>query len=289
MVSSRNLQLKERLKQPEILVAPGAADALVAKIIEKSGFEAVYVTGGGVSYTTLGMPDMGFITMTEMVQKAAYIVEAVNIPVVADIDTGYGNALNVIRTVKEFEKAGVSCVQIEDQVFPKRCGHLAGKEIVPKEEMIAKIKAAVDSRLDEDLMIMARTDAIAIEGLDKAIERAIAYQEAGADIIFVEAPRTVEEMKKITSSLSVPLLANMVEGGKTPLLSAKELEDIGYSIVIYPNAAIRVIAKAVSELMMELREKGTTRDYISNMFLFDKLYELVDVDEVRSWEKKYQV
>ncbi len=288
-MNPRNLQLKERLKQPEILVAPGAADALVAKIIEKSGFEAVYVTGGGVSYTTLGMPDMGFITMTEMVQKAAYIVEAVNIPVVADIDTGYGNALNVIRTVKEFEKAGVSCVQIEDQVFPKRCGHLAGKEIVPKEEMIAKIKAAVDSRLDEDLMIMARTDAIAIEGLDKAIERAIAYQEAGADIIFVEAPRTVEEMKKITSSLSVPLLANMVEGGKTPLLSAKELEDIGYSIVIYPNAAIRVIAKAVSELMMELREKGTTRDYISNMFLFDKLYELVDVDEVRSWEKKYQV
>ena len=286
-MNERNKILKERLTKKEILVVPGAADALIAKIIEKNDFEAVYVTGGGVSYSTLGMPDMGFITMSEMVQRTACIAEAVNIPVITDIDTGYGNILNVVRTIKEFEKAGVSCVQIEDQVFPKRCGHLDGKELVSKEEMVAKIKACVDTRIDDNFMIMARADAIAVEGIDKAIERAVAYQEAGADIAFVEATRTVEDMKKVTGALDIPLLANMVEGGKTPLMPAKELENIGYDIVIYPNSAIRVIAKAVFELMKELKEKGTTRDYTSNMFLFDKIYGLVDVDQVREWETKY--
>ncbi len=287
-MNSRNKRLKELLERPEILVAPGAADALVAKIIEKNGFEAVYMTGGGISYTTLGMPDMGFLTMTEMVQKAAYMSEAVDIPIISDIDTGYGNTLNVIRTIREFERAGVSAVQLEDQVFPKRCGHLAGKEIVPQAEMIAKIKAAVDTRVDDNFMIMARTDAIAVDGIDAALERAVAYQEAGADIIFIEAPQTVEDMKKITGAVSVYTVANMVEGGKTPLLPAGELQEIGYDLVIFPNAAVRVLAKAVSGLMQELKSTGTTNGHIDKMFLFDKLYEQVDVDKVRAWEEKYK-
>lgn len=287
-MNPRNLILKERLQKSEILVAPGTPDALVAKIIEKNGFEAVYISGAGVSYTTLGLPDMGFITATEMIQKAAYIAEAVNIPVISDADTGYGNSINVIRTVKEFERAGVSAIQLEDQVMPKRCGHMAGKEIVSKEEMVGKIKAAVDTRIDSNFLIMARTDAIAISGIEEAIERGLAYQEAGADILFIEAPKNDEEMKKITTSFRVPVIANMVEGGKTPLMSAKELQEIGYDLVIFPNAATRVIAKAVSDLMQEIKAKGTTREYISEMFLFDKLNSLLDRQMVQEWEDKYK-
>lgn len=286
-MNKRSARLKERLQQSKILIAPGAPDALVAKIIEKNGFEAVYLTGAGVSYTTLGLPDMGFITMSEMVQKAASIVEAVDIPVISDADTGYGNPLNVIRTVKEFERAGVSAIQLEDQVFPKRCGHLAGKEIIPQEEMVIKIKAAVDTRVDPNFQIIARTDALAVRGLVEAIERSIAYQEAGADILFVEAPQSVAEMKKITSSFSVPLVANMVEGGKTPLLTAQELEEIGYDLVIFPGAAVRVIAKAVADLMQEIKNKGTTKHYTNNMYLFERLNNLVDRERVRVWEEKY--
>ena len=286
-MNKRSARLKERLQQSKILIAPGAPDALVAKIIEKNGFEAVYLTGAGVSYTTLGLPDMGFITMSEMVQKAASIVEAVDIPVISDADTGYGNPLNVIRTVKEFERAGVSAIQLEDQVFPKRCGHLAGKEIIPQEEMVIKIKAAVDTRVDPNFQIIARTDALAVRGLEEAIKRSIAYQEAGADILFVEAPQSVAEMKKITSSFSVPLVANMVEGGKTPLLTAQELEEIGYDLVIFPGAAVRVIAKAVADLMQEIKNKGTTKHYTNNMYLFERLNNLVDRERVRVWEEKY--
>ncbi|MCG8402271.1 MAG: isocitrate lyase/PEP mutase family protein [Firmicutes bacterium] len=283
----RNAGLKERLQQQDILVAPGAPDALIAKIIEKNGFEAVYVTGGGISYTTLGKPDIGLITMSEMVQKASYIAEAVNVPVITDADTGYGNPLNVIRTVKEFERAGVSAIQLEDQVFPKRCGHMAGKALITKEEMVAKIKAAVDARNDENFLIIARTDAIAVGALEEAIERGIAYQEAGADVLFVEAPEEIEEMIKITDSFDIPQLANMVEGGKTPLLSAKELEQIGYKIVIFPNSAVRIMAKAVWELMQEIKTKGTTKHYTDNMFLFDQLNDLLDQNQLQQLEKKY--
>ena len=232
----------------------------------KNGFEAVYDRCRCILYH-FRLPDMGFLTGTEMIQKAAYIAGSVNIPVISDADTGYGNALNVIRTVKEFERAGVSAIQLEDQVMPKRCGHLAGKEIIPKEEMVAKIKAAVDSRVDPNFLIIARTDAIAVSGLEEAIERGLAYQEAGADIIFIEAPQDVEAMKKITGSFRVPLVANMVEGGKTPLLTAKELQEIGYKLVIFPGAATRVIAKAVSDLMLEIKTKGTTREFVSEMYV----------------------
>lgn len=285
---SRNKGLKDRLQRREILVAPGAADALVAKIIEKSGFEALYMTGGGVSYTTLGKPDYGFITMTEMVQKAAYLVEAVEIPVIADADTGYGNPLNIIRTVKEYERAGVSAIQLEDQTFPKRCGHLGGKEIISTEDMVGKIKAAVDARRDENFQIIARTDALAIHGMEEAIHRGKRYEEAGADIIFIEAPRSLEDMKTITASFTVPLLANMVEGGKTPLLTADELQEIGYQIVIFPGASIRTIAKAVTELMQEIKKEGTTKHYLRNMVLFHDLNKIVDLEEVKKWEEKYK-
>jgi len=287
-MNPRNRRLKQRLMQPEILIAPGAADALVAKIIERCGFDAVYLTGAGVAYTTLGKPDMGFITMSEMVQKAGYIAEAVSIPVIADIDNGYGNALNVLRTVREFERAGVSCLQMEDQVFPKRCGHLEGKELISKEEMVAKIKAAVDARTDEDLMIIARTDALAVEGTEAAIERALAYKEAGADILFVEAPRSEEILRRITAELPRPLMANMVEGGKTPLIHSKELEKMGFDLVIYPGASVRVIAKAVTGLMTELKETGTTQGYLDRMFLFNELNEIVGLPATRELEQKYR-
>lgn len=280
--------LRELLAQDEIVMAPGAHDALIAKIIAKAGFKALYMTGAGVAYTTLGKPDIGLITMTEMVQKAAYICEAAGIPVIADGDTGYGNALNVIRTVKEYERAGVACIQMEDQVLPKRCGHMSGKALVSTSEMVGKIKAACDARTDENFMIMARTDAIAVEGLDAALERAHQYREAGADMLFIEAPPSVDDMKKLCKEFAgVPLLANMVEGGKTPLFPASELQEMGYKVVIYPGAAARVISKAVTGLMTELQTKGSTKDYLDHMYIFGELNEILDLSKIRAEEKKY--
>jgi 2,3-dimethylmalate lyase len=281
-------RLRELLNRPEIIMAPGAHDALVAKIIAKTGFDAVYMTGAGVSYTTLGKPDIGLVTMSEMVQKAAYIVEAAELPVIADGDTGFGNALNVIRTVKEYERAGVACIQMEDQVLPKRCGHMAGKTLVSADEMVGKIKAACDARMDSDFLIMARTDARAVEGLDKAIERAHLYREAGADLLFIEAPQSVEEMKKICREFKdVPLLANMVEGGKTPIYPAAELQLFGYKLAIYPGAACRVIAKAVSGLMQTIKNTGSSNEYLDNMYIFDELNEILDLSSIRAREGKY--
>ena len=214
--------LRALINRKGIIVAPGAHDALVARIIARTGFNALYMTGGGISYTTLGKPDIGLITLSEMVQKAAYICEASELPVIADGDTGYGNALNVMRTVKEYERAGVACVQLEDQVLPKRCGHMSGKALVSKGEMIGKIKAACDTRIDHDFLIMARTDARAVEGLGSALERAHLYREAGADILFIEAPESVDEMKQLCAEfVGVPLLANMVEEGRRPFTRLK--------------------------------------------------------------------
>lgn len=285
---SNGKRLRELLAQNEIVVAPGAHDALIAKIIAKAGFKALYLTGAGVAYTTLGKPDIGLITMTEMVQKAAYICEAAGIPVIADGDTGYGNALNVIRTVREYERAGVACIQLEDQVMPKRCGHMSGKALVSTGEMVGKIKAACDARHDQDFLIMARTDAIGVEGLEGAMERAHRYREAGADVLFIEAPPSVEDMKRMCREFAgVPLLANMVEGGKTPLFPAEELQAMGYKMVIYPGAAARVIAKAVTGLMGELKSKGSTRDYLDHMFIFGELNEILDLSTIRDEEKKY--
>jgi len=286
MVSKR-LNFRKRLEQKEILVAPGAYDSLFAKIIEREGFEAVYVSGASASYSLLGQPDVGLITLSEMVSRAAYICEAIDIPVIADADTGYGNPINVRRTVQLYEKAGVSALHIEDQVFPKRCGHLDGKEMISVEEMVQKIKAATDARTDENFLIIARTDARAVEGLDRAIERANEYVRAGADVIFVEAPQSVEEMKEINKRIDALTMANMVEGGKTPLLPVSELEDMGYDLVIFPNSITRIISKAATKLMRELKEKGTTEACIKEMFLFKDLTEILGIDEFKRLEKKY--
>ncbi len=282
------LRLKKRMEQDKVIVVPGAYDALTGVLCERADFEAVYLTGAGVSYSSLGKPDVGLITMSEMVDKAAKLCDSISIPVVADGDNGYGNAINVYRTVREYERAGVSAIQLEDQKFPKRCGHLADKTLISTEEMMAKIQAAVDSRLDPNLQIIARTDARATDGLNEAIERAARYLEAGADILFVEAPETVEEMKKITSAIRAPLVANMVEGGKTPMLSVQELEEIGYRMVLFPNSVTRIIAKTALEFYRQLNVTGTTAHYDDRMVKFYELNELLGIEEFRHMENKYK-
>lgn len=279
-------RLRERLKEDRILIAPGAHDVLTAKIIEKVGFEAVYMTGYGTSASMLGMPDVGLLTLTEMARRASNIVEAVNVPVIADADTGYGNAVNVMRTVREYEKAGVACIQLEDQVAPKKCGHMLGREIISAEEMVGKIKAACDARRG-DTLIMARTDARTNYGIEEALERGRLYEEAGADILFIESVETIEEMKMVTSSFNVPVLANMLEHGRTPLLSRDELEEIGYDLAIFCVASTYVAAKAVMDLMIHLKETGRTNDYMDKMITFEEFNRLIGLPEIREIEKKY--
>lgn len=278
--------LRERLKEDKILIAPGAYDVLTARIIEKVGFEAVYMTGYGTSASMLGRPDVGLLTLTEMARRASNIVESVNIPVIADADTGYGNAVNVIRTVREYEKAGVACIQLEDQVAPKKCGHMLGREIISAEEMVGKIKAACDARKG-DTLIMARTDARTNFGIEEAIERGKLYEEAGADILFIESVETIEEMKIVTSSFNVPVLANMLEHGRTPLLSRDELEEIGYDLAIFCVSSTYVAAKAIMDLMLHLKETGRTNDYLDNMITFEEFNKLIGLPEIRELERKY--
>ncbi|MCR4442523.1 MAG: oxaloacetate decarboxylase [Peptococcaceae bacterium] len=280
-------KLRKLLARDKILVAPGTHDVLTAKIIEKEGFEAVYMTGYGTSASVLGQPDVGLLTMTEMVQRASNIAEAITVPLIADGDTGYGNAVNVARTVREYEKAGVACIQLEDQVAPKKCGHMMGRQIISAEEMVGKIKAACDARRDPDFMIMARTDARTNYGIEEALERGKLYEEAGADILFIESPESIEEMKMITKSFKVPVLANMLEHGRTPLLSAKELEEIGYDLVIFCVASTYVAAKAVTDLMRTLKKEGTTKNYLDKMITFEDFNKLIGLPEIRKMEQKY--
>ncbi|MBI0579531.1 isocitrate lyase/phosphoenolpyruvate mutase family protein [Neobacillus cucumis] len=286
-MNSIRKKFKERVSQTGIIIAPGAYDSLTSVLIEQAGFEALYMTGGGISYTTLGKPDIGLMTASEMATRASYICDAVQIPVIADADTGYGNYLNVMRTVKDFERAGISAIQLEDQDFPKRCGHLRDKNVIPLSEMIGKIKAAVDTRVDENLLIIARTDSRAINGLQEAIERAQCYAEAGADIIFVEALENKDEFSTITNYIQMPLLANMVEGGKSPLMSASELDSMGYKIVIFPNSVTRVVAKAAQDLFHELKETGTTAGMKEQMLNFSQLNQLLGIQRYHEMEEKY--
>jgi methylisocitrate lyase len=279
--------LRDLLKSPEILIAPGAHNAFTAKIIEQAGFKAVYMTGSGAAMDLLGLPDLGFLTMSEMVAHARNIVQATSLPVIADADTGYGNALNVMRTVREYEGAGVAGLHIEDQVAPKRCGHFSGKEVISREEMIGKIKAALDSRRDQNLVVIARTDARAVLGLQEAIERGVAYAEAGADMIFVDAPESAEELSLIARSIPAPLMANLSEGGKTPLLSAKELQDMGYKLVIYPRSAAGAAAKAIQELMAVLKRDGTTEKYLDRIISFEGRNQITGLAYYRELDKKY--
>ncbi len=280
--------LRRRLSERSILVAPGAPDALVARIIERAGFEAVYFTGAGFSYTHLGTPDLGLVSMTEVTSRLATVVESTTLPVIADADTGYGNALNVTRTVREFERAGAAAIQLEDQVTPKRCGHLAGKEVITAGEMIGKIKAAVDTRNDPELLIIARTDARATLGLTEAIERAQRYREAGADMLFVEAPTSRDELAAIPARLPPPVMANVVEGGATPPCSASELEKMGYRIVIFPGAAVRMAAAAITRMMTVLKREGTTRGMLGDMMSFGELNDLLGLPTYQQREERYQ-
>lgn len=271
----------------EILVLPGAYDALSAKIVEQAGFKAVTLGGYPASGSLLAKPDVSLLSVTEMVNQARYIVDAVHIPVFVDGDTGHGNVTNVARTIRQFENAGVAGIFIEDQVFPKRCGHMEGKQVIPTEEMVVKIKAAVDARQDDDLVLMARTDSFAIYGIDEATERGNRFAEAGADIIFIEAPPSVEDMKRICREVKAPMSANMVEGGKTPILTAKELEEIGYSVATFPLSTLYAAAFGARAAMEALARTGTTAGFMDRMISFAEFNHLVGLETVREREAYY--
>ena len=280
-------KIRELFATKKTIIAPGAHDMLTAKIIGKLGFDAVYMTGYGQSASHLGKPDVGLMTMSEMVARAANMVECSGVPVVADADTGFGNAVNVMRTVREYEKAGVAVIQLEDQVMPKKCGHMIGREVVSMEEMVGKIKAACDAR-QGDMMIMARTDARTVHGIDVALERAHAYKEAGADIIFVESPESEAEMRRINEELpGVLTLANMVEGGRTPMFTYDKLSDFGYNLVIYPTASVYVTTKAMVDLWEGLKADTTTETMMDRMIDFPKFNEIIGLPEIRAIEANY--
>jgi 2,3-dimethylmalate lyase len=249
--------LREMLNSPGIIVAPGAYDGVSARLIERQGFKAVYMTGAGTAASVLGQPDIGLTTLTEMTTHAAHIASCVSLPVIADADTGYGNALNVIRTVREYERAGVAAIHLEDQVFPKRCGHIAGKAVIAPKQFAEKIRAASENRTDPDFVIIARTDARAVNGLEDAIARAQLYREAGADVIFVEAPTSRDEIERIAREVKAPLLSNQVPGGRTPALTASELEKLGYKIVIFPVVGLMAATLAIEKALSELKRTGT--------------------------------
>ena len=281
--------LKDKLSEG-FLLAPGIYDALTGLIAAKTGAEAVYLSGASIAYTRFGRSDIGLVSVSEVHDTLAAITDRIDIPVIVDADTGFGNALNVQRTVRQFERVGASAIQLEDQSFPKRCGHLAGKTLVSKNEMVGKIKASLDARKNENTMVIARTDARAVEGLDAAFDRAAAYRDAGADILFIEAPQSLEEMKNITATFGneLPLLANMVEGGKTPISSATELEDIGYHLAIFPGGAVRAIAHHLSAYYSGLLRDGNNKKFSEKMYDFDGLNEVIGTKELLAQGRKYE-
>lgn len=280
--------LRHLLAQEEILVVPGAFDVLTARVIEHVGFNAVYLSGYGAAASTLGQPDAGLLTLTEMVNLAFRVVSAVDIPVIADADTGYGTALNVVRAVKEYERAGVACIQLEDQKEPKKCGHVLGRQVIAREEMVAKVKAAVDAREDPDFMIIACTHARTHLGLEEAIERGQEYAEAGADIVFIESPESVDELRTIPPALKVPALASMVERGRTPLLTVSELGDMGYKIALFPVASILSVAKTVERLMVILKQEGSTMKALQEMWDLEEFNNFIGLPRIRVLESRYK-
>ena len=285
-----DMTLRERLARPPILIAPGVYDPLTALLAEKAGFEALYVSGAAIAYTRLGRPDVGLVSMSEVVDTVSLIRDRVTAHLVVDADTGYGNALNVQRVVRLLERAGTNAIQLEDQDFPKRCGHLDDKALIPAEEMAGKIKAAVDVRNSADTLIIARTDAIAVEGFDRALARASLYREAGADVLFIEAPRQRDELARIAKEIGgkVPLMANMVEGGKTPILPAAELQTLGFSLVIFPGGIVRALAKAAEEFYGSLKSHGTTDPIRARMFDFAALNDVVGTPDLIALGKQYE-
>ena len=280
----RTTRFRRLVEAKEILVLPGAYDALTARVVEQAGFKAVSAGGYTATASLLGQPDTGQLTMSEMADYYARLCDATSLPVFADAYTGYGNVTNVARTLRAYERAGVAGLFIEDQVSPKRCGHMAGKAVIPPEEMVAKIKAALDARRDQDLVIMARTDALAVNSVDDAIRRGQLYREAGADMIFVEAPRTVAEMRRICREIEGPKMANNIEGGLTPFLPAPELEKIGYAMVAFVLGITFAIARTAQELAATLKRDGTTAAFRRRMASFDEFNALVGLKELRKRE-----
>ena len=287
-IDGRHARLRALLADDEIVVAPGAFDCITARLVEQAGFKAMYVTGSGLSMSRLGAPDVGLISFAEMVDQVGRIADTVAIPVVADADTGYGGPLNIIRTVREYERAGVSAIQIEDQVWPKKCGHELGRRIADVAEMTGRIKAAVDARRDDDFVVIARTDARTSEGIDAALDRAAAYAEAGADVLFVESPESEDEMSAVNRKLGKPTLANMVEGGRTPFLPAARLGQLGYAIAIFPNSLTRMLGRMGEDLLAELMTSGTTAGWRDRMFDHRQLWDLFDYDRWLALEQRFQ-
>jgi 2-methylisocitrate lyase-like PEP mutase family enzyme len=281
--------LKTILARREAVSVPGAANALFARVIEDLGYEAVYVTGAGVANMHLGAPDIGLTTVTEVASAVAAVADAVNLPIIVDADTGFGNAVNMVRTVRLLERAGAAGIQIEDQVFPKKCGHFTGKDVIPASEMVQKVKAAVDARRDGDLQIIARTDARAIEDLDRAIERARAYIEAGADATFVEAPVSAEELARIARDLLVPQIANIVFGGRTPDPGRQALAGMGFSIVLYANAALQAALKASFDVLGALKRDGSLEAVADRLASFEERQRAVDKDAWDAREARYRI
>lgn len=280
--------LRNLLQRDELLVLPGASTALFAKLVELAGFEAVYATGAGIANMNWGIPDIGLVTMTENLEVCKRINDATSLPVVADIDNGYGNAVSVYRTVREFTAAGIAALQLEDQQLPKRCGHFNGKSVISKAEMVGKIKAAKDAMLDPDTLLIARTDAIAVHGFEDAIDRAHAYLEAGADILFVEAPTAVEDLQKVTASVSAWHIANMVEGGKTPIIPNVQIADMGFKIALYANAPMKAAIKGTKDLLAHLKEHGRTDDCEQLMISMKERNQITGLEEMTALDMKYK-
>jgi carboxyvinyl-carboxyphosphonate phosphorylmutase len=287
---TRNRRLRELVAAPQILVAPSAYDGLSARVVQQAGFPALHMTGSGSHASVLGVPDLGFMGLSEMIVHAKNMALVVDIPIIADGDTGYGNALNVMRTIREFEQVGISGIHLEDQPLPKRCGHFDGKKIITTREMQGKIEAAAAARRDDDFMVIARTDAVATDGVEEAVRRGNAYAEAGADCIFVDAPRSLDDMKRARDGIKGPMLVNMAEGGKTPRLTTQELEAMGFNVVIYPLSGWMAAASAFRELLDDLKNTGSTRSFWERKgftMTFEELFDLVGYNEARALEQRF--
>ena len=282
-------RLRRLLEAPELLIAPGVAECVGARLVAEQGFDALYMTGAGTTASRLGMPDVGLLGVTEMADNAGRIADAAGLPLIADADTGYGGPINVRRTVRCYERAGVAGVHLEDQDWPKRCGHLAGKTLIPAEEMCAKVRAAVDARSDPDFIVIARTDAIAVEGFEAALGRAKAYEEAGADVLFVEAPTTMEQVEAIPKAFARPTLYNMAMSGKTPVLPASGIEALGFGVVIYPGLSLSAAIPAIRRTLAELRETGGIEASSAEMASFRDFFELMGLEAVQGLESRYAV
>jgi methylisocitrate lyase len=288
MYNKRKISIRERLADVnDIIILPGVYDALTAKIAEDVGFETAFQTGYGTSASMLGMPDFGFLNAGETLENAKRIINSVNIPILVDIDTGYGNPLNVWKIVKDLERIGAKGIFLEDQVWPKRCGHMTGKTVIPKEEYILKLHAAIDAREDNEFIIVARTDSLAQFGIEEAIERGKEYKRIGADVIFIEAPKTIDQMELIAKEINAPLLANMIEEGITPNLTADQLRKMGFKMVVFPLSALYSATFAIKQTLQTLKKMGTTKELKNKMITFQEFNDLVNLSAYRKLEKKY--